>query len=130
MRRLAAVDAQAGDLLAASGYVFAMPENLGAMTGEMKAFFDRTYYDVLDRIAGRPYALVVAAGSDGHGAVRQAERIVTGWRLRPVAPPLIVLTHAQTAAAIRAIKRVPEPALAEARALGEAIAEGLSLGIF
>ena len=50
----------------------------------MKDFFDRTYYAALDRIAGRPYATMVCAGSDGENAVRQIERICTGWRLKPV----------------------------------------------
>ena len=33
--------------------------------------------------------LAIAAGSDGSGAARQIERICRGWRLRPVADPLI-----------------------------------------
>ncbi len=71
------VDAQR--VCAASAYLFVAPENLAALSGVMKEFFDRTYYAVLERIAGRPYGIIVAAGSDGHGAVRQIERIVTGW---------------------------------------------------
>jgi multimeric flavodoxin WrbA len=49
---------QAGpqDLLQAQGYLFATPENLAAISGLMKDFFDRSYYGVLDRIQGRPYA--------------------------------------------------------------------------
>jgi hypothetical protein len=31
----------------------------------MKDFFDRSYYAVLDRINGRPYATMICAGSDG-----------------------------------------------------------------
>ena len=75
------------DLLSAAGYLFCCPENLASMTGAMKEFFDRCYYPVLGRIEGRPYAVMVAAGSDGAGAVRQIERIATGWRLKAVAPP-------------------------------------------
>jgi multimeric flavodoxin WrbA len=44
------------------------PENLAAISGLMKDFFDRSYYGVLDRIQGRPYASLVCAGSDGHNA--------------------------------------------------------------
>ena len=44
----------------------------------MKDFFDRTYYPVLDQISGRPYATLICAGSDGHNAARQVERIATG----------------------------------------------------
>ena len=84
-RMLHAGVAGPADVLEADGYVFAAPENLGSLAGVMKDFFDRCYYPVLDRVAGRPYAAMVCAGSDGQGAVRQIGRIVTGWRLRAVA---------------------------------------------
>ena len=96
----------------------------------MKAFFDRCYYPCLGKIEGRPYALTVCAGSDGSNAVRQAERIATGWRLKKVADSRIVCTHAQTPEAILAPKVIAEAELAEARELGAALAEGLALGIF
>src|SRR5687767_1019387 len=92
VRLVTAVQAEAEDVLAADGYVFVTPENLAAMSGLMKDFFDRTYYAVLERIAGRPYAALVCAGSDGHNAVRQIERICAGWRLKAVSEPLIVCT--------------------------------------
>ena len=50
--------ANSADLLAADGYVFATPENLAAISGVLKTFFDRTYYPVLDRLVARPYASV------------------------------------------------------------------------
>jgi hypothetical protein len=50
-------------LLDADGYIFAFPENLAAISGVMKAFFDRSYYPCLGQIEGRPYALLVCAGS-------------------------------------------------------------------
>ena len=94
------------DLLSADGYVFATPENLASMSGRMKDFFDRTYYPVLGRIEGRPYGVMVCAGSDGRNAARQIERIATGWRLRAIAEPLIVCTHAETPEAILAPKNM------------------------
>jgi multimeric flavodoxin WrbA len=45
---------RAADLLKGDGYIFGTPENLAAITGLMKDFFDRTYYPVFDRISGRP----------------------------------------------------------------------------
>src|SRR5438046_9342658 len=69
-RLMAAPDAMPDDVLAADGYIFACPENLAAMSGPMKDFFDRTYYPVLERINGRPYAQLICAGSDGEGAAR------------------------------------------------------------
>lgn len=129
-RLVAADEVQPHDLLDASGYLFACPENLGTMSGAMKEFFDRCYYPVLGRIEGRPYATIVAAGSDGRGAQAQIDRIVTGWRLRRVAEPVIVNVAAQTPEEILATKTIPFRQLGEARALGTAMAEALHLGIF
>lgn len=100
------------------------------MSGMMKDMFDRCYYPLLGRIEGRPYATAIAAGSDGRGAQAQIDRIVTGWRLRRIAEPLIVNMGAQTPEQIMADKTLPEGAADECRQLGRAFAEGLSLGIF
>lgn len=129
-RLLQASDAVPHDVLAADGYLFATPENLAAIAGLMKDFFDRCYYPVLERIQGRPYATLVCAGSDGSHAARQMARIATGWRLNAVAEPLIVCTHAQTPAQILAPKRIGAPALLQAEELGAALAAGLALGVF
>lgn len=130
VRLLHASAAGAGDVLAADGYVFATPENLAAISGQLKDFFDRSYYGALGRIEGRPYASLICAGSDGQNAARQIARIATGWRLKAMAEPLIVCTHAQTPEAILATKRIAAADLEQCRALGEALAEGLALGIF
>jgi hypothetical protein len=130
VRRLAASDAGADDLLRADGYIFAAPENLGALSGGMKDFFDRTYYAALDRLNGRPYRAMIAAGSDGSNAARQLQRIVTGWRLRAVAAPLIVCTHAQAPEAVLAAKTLTAADLDPCRQTGAALAAGLAAGIF
>jgi len=96
------------ELLEADGYVFASPENLAAMSGQMKDFFDRTYYAALDRLNGRPYAVLICAGSDGRSAAQQIERIATGWRLR----------------------RIAAADLQSCEDLGAALAGGLALGIY
>lgn len=124
--------AQAGpsDLLASDGYIFAAPENLASLAGVAKDFFDRCYYPLLGRIEGRPYASLICAGSDGSGAARQIARIATGWRLRAIAEPLIICTHAQTPEAILAPKTIPPPDLARAHECGAMLGAGLQLGIF
>ena len=129
-RLLTAAEAGPAEVLAADGYLFAAPENLAALSGVMKDFFDRCYYPVLDRVAGRPYAAMICAGSDGAGAARQIARIVTGWRLRAVAAPLIVCTGAQTPAAILAPKVIAAAELARCRELGAGLAAGVGLGVF
>jgi multimeric flavodoxin WrbA len=125
-----AAEARAEDLLEASAYVFASPENLAAMSGQMKDFFDRTYYGALDRLNGRPYAVMICAGSDGRNAAQQIERIATGWRLKAIAPPLIVCTHAQTPSDILAAKRIPAAELQRCEEVGATLAAGTAMGIF
>jgi len=125
-----AEDATPDDLLRADGYIFCAPENLAALSGAMKEFFDRCYYEVLGRIEGRPYALMICAGSDGSNAARQAARIAKGWRLKPVQEAMIVCTHAQTQEQILGEKTIPEDDLARCRYLGQALAAGLEMGAF
>lgn len=127
---MCAAEAEAADLLNASGFIFATPENLAAMSGRMKDFFDRTYYAALDRINGKPYALLICAGSDGRNAAQQIDRIATGWRLKPIADPIIVCTHAQTAEEILRPKHIAEQDLRHCEELGATLASGLALGIF
>ena len=130
VRLLTAGDADSADVLGADMYIFATPENLAAISGRMKDFFDRTYYAALDRIGGRPYATLICAGSDGENAARQIARIATGWRLRKVAEPLIVCTRAQTPEAILAPKTIASSDLLRCRELGAGLSVGLAAGIF
>jgi len=125
-----AAEAGPDELLEADAYIFATPENLAMMSGIMKDFFDRTYYPVLDRIVGRPYALVICAGSDGENAARQIERIATGWRLKKIAEPVIVCTYAQTPAEILAPKEIGAYDLQRCEEIGATLAAGLTLGIY
>ncbi|MEM9500925.1 MAG: NAD(P)H-dependent oxidoreductase [Pseudomonadota bacterium] len=125
-----AKDVSPGMLLAASGYLFVCPENLASMSGAMKEMFDSTYYQVLGRMEGRPYASIIAAGSDGEGAQRQLDRIATGWRLRRVADPMIINFAAQTPEAILADKQISDKILKRCREMGMGLAEGLRLGVF
>lgn len=93
-------------------------------------FFDRCYYPVLGQANGRPYAAMICAGSDGSNALRQLERIATGWRLKQIAPSLIVCTHAQTPERILAPKIIEADDLARCAELGAGLAAGLAAGVF
>ena len=127
---LRASETSAQHMTEANAYLFVCPENLGSMSGEMKEFFDRLYYPLLGMIEGRAYATIIAAGSDGSGAESQIDRIVTGWRLKRVADPLIINFDAQTPEKILATKSVPEPALVQSNQLGAALGGGIALGVF
>ena len=125
-----ASEAGLGDMLGADGYIFCAPENLAAIAGVMKDFFDRCYYPLLDQIQGRPYAQMICAGSDGTNAARQVARIATGWRLKEVQPPLIVCTFAQTPEEILAEKVITQDDLTRCQELGAAMGAGISMGVF
>jgi multimeric flavodoxin WrbA len=127
---LNAAEAGPEHMLAADGYLFVFPENLAAISGGMKSFFDRCYYPCLGALNGRAYAMIICAGSDGRNAVAQAERIATGWRLRQIAPSVIVCTQAQTQKEILAAKIIDSHHLTVAAELGEQIASGLEMGIY
>jgi multimeric flavodoxin WrbA len=127
---LPAAEARAEDVLAADGYIFASPENLAGMSGMMKDFFDRTYYAAFERINGRAFLTLICAGSDGRNAAQQIDRIAAGWRLKAVADPYIVCTHAQTPEEILKPKRIEQACLTRCEELGGTLASGLALGIF
>ena len=130
VRSIPAEHAAPADVLAADGLIFVAPENLAGLSGPMKDFLDRCYYPVLGQIEGRPYAAMIAAGSDGAGAVRQIERTATGWRLRKIADAIVVNTKAQTPEAILAEKHLPPSELARCTELGAAFVAGLAAGVF
>ena len=64
-----AADADASDVLWADGFIFGTPENFGYMSGALKDFFDRTFYEVEGQVDGKPYCMFVGAGNDGSGAI-------------------------------------------------------------
>jgi multimeric flavodoxin WrbA len=127
---LRASEALGQDVLSGDGYIFATPENLAAISGMMKDFFDRTYYAAFEKINGRPFLSLVCAGSDGRNAAQQIDRIAAGWRLRAIALPYIVCTNAQTPEQILRPKQIEARYLARCEELGKTIAGGMALGIF
>jgi len=129
-RLMRAREVMSEDLLRASGYIFVCPENLATMSGEMKEMFDVNYYSVLGKLEGRPYASIIAAGSDGMGTQQQLDRIALGWRLKRVAEPMIVNFAAQTAEEIWSPKILPPSIQKGCLELGQSIAEGIAMGVF
>jgi multimeric flavodoxin WrbA len=69
VRFLNAYDADDGDLLWADGIIFGSPENFGYMSGALKDFFDRTFYEVEGQVDAKPYAIFIGTGTDGQGAL-------------------------------------------------------------
>ena len=106
------------NLLWADGLLLGTPENFGTMSGALKDFFDRTYYPAEQHQLNLPYALFISAGNDGTGAVREIDRIVSGYPMKKIAPPLIVKG---------AINR---DHLQQCEEFGLSMATGLAMGIF
>jgi hypothetical protein len=79
---------------------------------------------------GRPYAVLICAGSDGRNAAQQVDRIATGWRLKPIADPYIVCTHAQTPEQILKPKKIDASSLLSCEELGKTLSGGIAMGIF
>lgn len=111
----------------AQAFIFCAPENLAALSGEMKTFFDRHYYAVLEQLNGRPYAAIISAGSDGQQALKQLQRICTGWRLDEALPPYVCMLGAQTAEQIWAPKHLHKEQIAPAHEIGANLAARISL---
>lgn len=113
-----ALAATAEDLLWCDGFILGTPENFGYMSGGMKLFLDRVFYDCVDKIDGKAYALFVRAGNDGRGAIDSVQRILKGLNVREVQPPLLFAGE------------FDETRLPECRELGLTLAAGLEAGIF
>ena len=112
-------EADADDLRWADGALLGTTENFGYMSGALKDFFDRTYYEVIDETAGLPYALVVKGRfDDGSGTVAAVGKITTGLRWREVRPPTLVIGDVTD----EALERVTE--------LGMTMGAGLLTGLW
>lgn len=118
------------NFLNAKSFIFACPENLATMSGEMKSFFDKFFYKAIDKIQARPYAVMICAGSDGENTVRQINRIVTAWKLKLVAEPLIIKTNSQTPEQILSPKVIAKSDLQKCSEIAESLVIGVNMGIF
>ena len=110
--------ANASDVLKADGIILLTTENIGYMAGLTKDFFDRSYNDLLDQRPGLPVVTLIRAGLDGTGTRRALSGIYTGLGWRSVSE-MIVLHGAWD-----------DGFLTIAQEAGQAMAEGLSAGIF
>lgn len=117
-RLLRARDAGPGDLLWAHGLLLGTPENFGYMSGALKDFLDRTFYEVEGRLQPLPYAVFISAGNDGSGALRAIRRIANGYPFREVQEPVVVTGT------------VSDADLQRCAELGLTLAAGLEAGIY
>lgn len=93
-------------------------ENSASLAGEFKAFLDRTLYPFYDQRTVALAAMLICAGNDGRGAKAQFERIAKGFPLKLMVPTEILLAEPDL------------NALDYARDWGQALSEGVKMGIF
>ena len=115
-RLLRAKDAGPEDLLWADALALGTPENFGYMSGMMKDFLERTFYEVEGQLNPLPYALFICAGDDGSGAVRSIERIANGYPFKKVQEPIIC-------------REDIESSKTQCKELGLMLAAGIEMGI-
>ena len=113
-----AADATLDDLLTADGFALGTPENFGYMSGMVKDFFDRTYYDAQEKAFRKPFVVFISAGNDGTGALRAIERIALGYKFKTVFQPVI------------AKGAITEEIINQCIELGATIAGGCQMGIY
>jgi multimeric flavodoxin WrbA len=120
-----AQDAGVDDLLGCDALLVATSENFGSLAGMTKDFFERVFYPCEHSVEGKPYSVLVCAGTDGTGAMFQTDRIATGLSLRKVLPGVI---HKSGVTARQQV--VPGEVLAQCRELGATLAAGVAAGIY
>ena len=118
-------DAGVGDVLDADALIIATSENFGSMAGMVKDFLERVYYPCEGKLEGRPYAVLVCAGTDGTGAMRDVDRVATGLRLNKVHPGLIYKSGLTAQA-----HRVSSAVIAQCSEIGATVAAGLAAGLW
>ena len=117
-RSFSAFEAKARDILKSDGIIFGTPANFGYMSGALKDFFDRSYYELEGKVDAVPYAIFVSASTDGTGAVDSIRRICRGLNLKEVQEPLVFT------------KKLSESDQQRVRDFGMTMAAGIDAGIF
>jgi multimeric flavodoxin WrbA len=118
VRAKSALDADGDDLLWADAFIIGTPENFAYMSGAVKYFLDRSFYDCEGKMDGKAFALFIKAGNDGSGAISSIRRILTGLAVKEVQEPVLF------------VGEFDESRLVECEELGLTMAAGLEAGIF
>lgn len=117
-RVLKAGNAGPDDLRWCDGLLLGTPENFGYMSGAIKDFLDRTFYQTEGEVEGLPYAIFISAGNDGSGALTSIRRIAKGYPFKEVMEPIV------------AKGIVTEDVLRRCQEMGLAMAAGLESAIY
>jgi multimeric flavodoxin WrbA len=118
IRFLTARRAGPADLLWADAVLLGTSENFGYMSGAIKDFLERTFYELEGKLQPLPCAIFISAGNDGDGALTSLRRIIGGYPFKEVQEPVI------------AQGRITADHLERCEELGLALAAGVDAGIF
>lgn len=118
VRVKSALEADSDDLKWADAFILGTPENFGYMSGALKYFLDRVYYNCEGKIDGKAFALFIRAGNDGSGAISSIRRILGGLSVREVQEPVLIAGD------------FDESRLDDCEELGMTLAAGLEAGIY
>lgn len=113
-----AVDAGVDVWLESEAVLLVGAENSASLAGEFKAFLDRTLYPFYEQEKVALAAMIICAGNDGRGAQAQFDRIAKGFPLKLMAPTEILLGEPN------------QNSMVYARDWGQALSEGVKMGIF
>jgi multimeric flavodoxin WrbA len=113
------------ELLHCDALLVATSENFGSLAGMTKDFFERVFYPCEHAVAGKPYSVIVCAGNDGTGAMRDVDRIATGLRLRKALPGVIFKSGVTAQR-----QAIPSDVLAQCAELAATLAAGVAEGIY
>lgn len=114
-----AVDVDVNDVVNASAALFFSPENFASISGGVKDCLDRIFYPAMRmNLQALPYAVVVSAGNDGTGCVRQMDRILSGINAKPIQAALILFGDVGGESEAKAVE------------LGLTVALGLEMGLY
>ena len=103
-------DAQVPDLVGCDAVAFGSYDAFSYMGGNLKDFFDRTFYPTQGKVAEKPYAAFVTHGGGG-SAVSSIESLAKSFKLKKIADSVLVNS------------RPDEQATKRLKALGAALAK-------
>ena len=84
-----AAEATSNDVFNCDAIMFGTPNYFSYMAGAIKDFFDRTFYEMLDKITDKPYAAFGSAGAGGKEALDSIDKICRSLRLKKVAEGVV-----------------------------------------
>ncbi len=118
VKLLRSVDVELAHLQRADAVVWLGAENFGLPNGMMLDCLARQFYGAKQSLAGKPYAVVMSTGNGGAGALRYLENFLGAMGMRQCQPATVFQGELSAQHG------------SECRAMGEAFAAALAMGIY